>query len=48
MELVLSVAALASFVAMIAVWVVAPHPGQGMHAADAAPEAGAAQAIGAH
>jgi hypothetical protein len=46
MELVLSVVALASFVAMMAVWAIVPHPGQEMRSVDAAPEAGAAQALG--
>jgi hypothetical protein len=48
MELVLSVVALASFVAMMAVWAIAPHHGQQMRTADTAPEAAAAQALGAN
>ena len=47
MELVLSVVALASFLAMILAWAVVPHSGlDQQQPAASAPEAGAAHALG--
>jgi hypothetical protein len=48
MDLVLSVVALASFLALILVWAIVPHSGFEQQAAAPAPDAGAAHALGAN
>jgi hypothetical protein len=47
MELILSLASFASFVALIAVWVAVPHPGASK-AAEPTPEGHAAQVVAAN
>jgi hypothetical protein len=46
MELVLSVAALASFVALVGAWVAVPHSGQDQRAGHPTPEPTTAQVLG--
>jgi hypothetical protein len=48
MELILSLASFASFVALIAVWVAVPHAGASKGAAEPTPEGHAAQVVAAN